>query len=133
METRFITSKETPSENKVFALVVAKPGRIRSSLQAVLQVMPQLCGADLVSDETSAIEIVTKYRPALVILDVDLPDNQAWILLAQIQHIRPQTRCLFFVNSIEQRRAAKLAGADAALLKGFGTRELFSTVEVLLL
>jgi DNA-binding NarL/FixJ family response regulator len=68
----------------------------------------------------------------LVILDVDLPDNQAWVLLAQIQRTRPQTRCLFFVNSIEQRRAAKIAGADAALLKGFGTMELFTTVEALL-
>jgi DNA-binding NarL/FixJ family response regulator len=124
--------KECQSEGNALVIVVAKPGRMRNSLQTLLQLMPRLKIADLASDNTSAMEMLTQYNPALVILDIDLPDNQAWVLLAQMQRTRPQTRSLFFVDSLEQRRAAKIAGADAALLKGFGTMELFTTLEKLL-
>src|SRR5262245_23738635 len=107
--------KECQAEGNALVIVVAKPGRMRNSLQALLQIMPRLKVVDLASDNTSAIQLLTHHNLDLVILDIDLPDNQAWVLLAQIQRVRPHTRCLFFVDSIEQRRAAKIAGADAAL------------------
>jgi DNA-binding NarL/FixJ family response regulator len=132
MEAVAMTPKNQRDEGKANVLVVAKPGRMRNSLQTLLQIMPRLKVADLASDKSSAMQILTRYNPALVILDVNLPDCQTWVLLAQIQQTRPQTRCLLFVDSIEQRRAAKLAGADAVLLKGFGTGELFTTIEQLL-
>jgi DNA-binding NarL/FixJ family response regulator len=132
VEIAVMTCKEDELKDPPLVLVVARPGRIRNSLQALLQIMPRLRVTDLVSDNTSAMQMLTQHCPALVILDVNLPDNEAWVLLAQIQRTRPQTRCLLFVNSIEQRRAAKIAGADGALLKGFGTRELFTTLEELL-
>jgi DNA-binding NarL/FixJ family response regulator len=131
-ETVRMTSKEHGVEGDALVLIVAKPGRIRNSLQALLQVMPRLKVAGITSHSYSTMPLLTQYNPALVLLDVDLPDNQAWILLKEIQLKRLQSRCLLFVNSIEQQRAAKSAGANAALLKGFEVMELVTTIEKLL-
>ncbi|MCK6624658.1 MAG: response regulator [Anaerolineae bacterium] len=124
--------QEYQAEGDVLILIVAKPGRIRNSLQALLQIIPRLKVAGIASHTFLALQMLSQYQPALVLLDVDLPDNQAWVLLQEIQRKQPQTRCLLFVNSIEQQRAARVVGADAALLKGFETMELFTTIEKLL-
>jgi DNA-binding NarL/FixJ family response regulator len=127
------TAKEQQFEGDSLVLIVAKPGRIRNSLQALLQIMPRLKVAGIASHTFLALQMLSQYQPALVLLDVDLPDNQAWVLLQQIQLKQPQTRCLLLVNSIEQQRRARGVRADAALLKGFETMELFTTIEKLLL
>jgi len=131
-EITMMTLEEHPLERDPLVLVVAKPGRIRHSLQALLQIMPRLKVA-IATHSFLAMQMMAQYNPALVLLDVDLPDDQAWDLLKQMQLTRPQTRCLFLVNSIQQQRAARAAGAHAALLKGFGAAELFTTIEKLLL
>jgi DNA-binding NarL/FixJ family response regulator len=123
--------KEHQPEDNALVLVVARPGRIRDSLQALLHIVPQLKVA-MATHSFLAVQMMVQYNPALILLDVDLPDDQAWDLLKQIQLKRPQTRCLFLVNSIQQQRAATAAGAHAALLKGFGAAELFTTIEKLL-
>lgn len=132
MEFAEVTPQGDQADPNINVLVVAKPGRIRNSLQALLRIMPRLRMTDLASDDVSAMQIVAQYNPALIIMDVDLPECQAWILLAQLKQTQPQIRCLFFVNSIEQRHTAQIAGADAILLKGFGTLELFTTIEQLI-
>ena len=120
------------SEGDTSILVVAKPGRLRDSLQVLLQLMPQLKVAGIASHSFLAMPMLARYHPALVLLDADLPDDQAWILLRQMQLAQPQARCLFLANSIEQQRAAGAAGASATLLKGFEAIELFTTIEKLL-
>ncbi len=132
METAVMMLKEPQLESDALVLIVAKPGRMRDSLQALLQIMPRLKVAGVASHSFSAMQMLVRYNPGLVLLDVDLPDNQAWVLLKQMQLTRPQTRCLFLANSIEQQRAARAAGANAALLKGFEAMELFTTLEKLL-
>lgn len=127
-----MTPKEYQLERAALVLVVVKPGRIRNSLQALLQLMPQLKVAGITAHNFSFMQLLAQYNPALVLLDVDLPDNQAWYLLKQIQLKQPQTRCLLFVNCIEQQRTARSAGASATLLKGFEAMELFKTIEKLL-
>lgn len=132
MEITGMTPQEDQVEDDALVLIVAKPGRIRNSLQALLQIMPRLKVAGVTSHNFSAMQLLAQYNPALVLLDVDLPDNQAWVLLKQIQLKHLQTRSLVFANSIEQQRAAQSAGANATLLKGFEVLELFTTIEKLI-
>jgi DNA-binding NarL/FixJ family response regulator len=127
-----MTPKEDQNEGDVLTLIVAKPGRIRDSLQAVLQLIPRLKVVGVTSHNFLALQILAQYKPALILLDVDVPDEGAWVLLKEMQRTRPQTPCLFFVNSIEQQRMARIAGANAALLKGFEAMELIATIEELL-
>ncbi|MBI1878194.1 MAG: hypothetical protein HYR94_08210 [Chloroflexi bacterium] len=68
-------SNERQSEGDTLVLVVAKPGRIRNSLQALVQIMPRLKVAGVATHCFSAMQMMTQYNPALVLLDVDLPDN----------------------------------------------------------
>ncbi|HXW00130.1 MAG TPA: response regulator [Anaerolineae bacterium] len=126
------TPTEQSLEGDPLILIIAKPGRIRNGLQALLQIIPRLKVVGIASHSFMAMQMLAQYKPTLALLDVDLPDNQAWVLLKEIQLKQPQTRCLLFVNSIEQQRAARIAGANAALLKGFEALELFTTIEKLL-
>jgi DNA-binding NarL/FixJ family response regulator len=126
-----MTLKEYQIEGDVLILIVAKPGRIRDSLQAMLQVMPRLKVVGVTSHSFSALQMLAQHNPTLVLLDVDLPGDGAWALLKEIQGTRLQTFCLFLVNSIEQQRLAKTAGANATLLKGFEALELFAIIEKL--
>ena len=131
VEIAMITPEEHQAEGDTLVLIVAKPGRIRNSLEALLQIMPRLKVAGVTCHSFSAMQMLAQYNPTLLLLDVDLSDNHAWVLLKQIQLKQLQTRCLLFVNSIEQQHAAKSAGANAALLKGFEAVELFTTIEKL--
>jgi DNA-binding NarL/FixJ family response regulator len=121
--------KEHQAEGDVLILIVAKPGRIRDSLQALLQLMPRLKVVGVTSHSFSALQMLAQYKPSLILLDVDLPDEGAWILLEELQRTRPQIPCLFLVNSIEQQQRARLAGAKAVLLKGFEAMELVAMIE----
>lgn len=132
MERARMAPQEDQVEDDALVLIVAKPGRIRNSLQALLQVMPRLKVAGVTSHSFSATQLLVQYKPALVLLDIDLPDNQAWVLLKQMQLKQLQTRSLVFANSIEQQHAARSAGANATLLKGFEVLELFTTIEKLI-
>lgn len=132
METAKMAAKECKVEKDNLVLIVAKAGRIRNSLQVLLQIMPRLKVVGVTSHACSATQLLAQYKPALVLLDVDLPDNGAWGLLQQIQSEHGQTRSLVFANSIEQQRTARSAGANAALLKGFEVLELFTTIEKLI-
>ena len=125
-------SYEQRSAGEALVLVIAKPGRIGNSLQVLVNSMPGLKVVGLATNYISAMHMMIHYHPALVLLDGDLPDNQAWAVLQQMQLKQPRTPCLFFVSSIQQQRAARAAGARAALLKGFEAAELFSTIETLL-
>lgn len=132
METARIVPEAPQVQDDKLVLIVAKPGRIRNSLQALVQIMPRLKVAGVTGHYFSATQLLDQYRPALVLLDVDLPDNQTWVLLKQIQLKQLPTHTLVFANSIEQQQTARSAGANATLLKGFGFLELVTTIDRLI-
>jgi DNA-binding NarL/FixJ family response regulator len=132
MQVARMMPKEDQTEGDILILIVAKSGRIRESLQALLQIMPRLKVVGVTSHSFSALQMLAQYKPSLILLDVALPDDGAWLLLKEIQRTQPQTPCLFLVNSIEQQRMARVAGANAALIKGFEAMELIATIEELL-
>jgi DNA-binding NarL/FixJ family response regulator len=132
MKTARLVPQEHQVKDDILVLIVAKPGRIRTGLQALLQIKPRLKVAGVTNHSFAAMQMLAQYKPALVLLDLDLPDNQAWVLLKQMQLKQLQTRSLVFANSIEQQRAARSVGASATLLTGFKVQELFTTIEKLI-
>jgi DNA-binding NarL/FixJ family response regulator len=72
-------------------------------------------------------------RPAaLVLLDADLPGDQAHVALMQIKIRWPQTPCIVLVNNGNRHHLIDQNGADAVLVKGFSTATLAETVAELL-
>ena len=114
------------------ALIVAMPGRFRDSLRALLVAAPHIEAVDQADDAPSALKVVAARRPALVLLDTSLPGNQVWIALRQIKAERPETRCIILADNTRWQQEGNNSDADAVLLKGFLTAELFQTVERLL-
>jgi DNA-binding NarL/FixJ family response regulator len=114
-------------------LIVAKPGRLREALCTLLKAASRLEPIEQVDDSPSALKIVNECDPGLVLLDAHLPDNEISALLGQIKAKRPQTRCIVLANTVEQQQAAKRAGADEVLLKGFSTANLLEAIDKLML
>lgn len=112
---------------------MAKPGRLREALCTLLKAASRLEPIEQVDDSPSALKIVNECDPGLVLLDAHLPDNEISALLGQIKAKRPQTRCIVLANTVEQQQAAKRAGADEVLLKGFSTANLLEAIDKLML
>ncbi len=117
----------------VAILVAARPGRVRDGLQALLAAIPQIKMIGHADDGVSVLERVAEHKPALVLLDTNLPDGEVWAVLRQIKIRCPQARCLIMSDTGQQRRAAKAAGADGVLLKGFLAAELVAAIKELCL
>jgi DNA-binding NarL/FixJ family response regulator len=113
-------------------LVVAKPGRLREALCALLKATfwPEMISQ--VDDGPAALEIVVEHRPTLVLLDSHWPDDEVKAIVGQIKTERPQTRCLVLADTVEQQQVAKSAGADEALPKGFSTTSLLGIINKLM-
>jgi DNA-binding NarL/FixJ family response regulator len=68
-----------------------------------------------------------------MLLDADLPGNEAWSVLRQIKAQWPQTRCIVLANNGQQRQIANAHGADVVLAKGFTVTTLTKAVAQLYL
>jgi DNA-binding NarL/FixJ family response regulator len=122
-----ITIEDNDMTQKESLLIVAAPGRLRDSLEALLKTLSWLHIVKPVDNKFSALEMMTQHQPKLVLLD-----NETWNLLKSIKTLYPQVHCLALVNGLQQQQAAKSAGADLTLLKGFVASELFTAIEKLL-
>jgi DNA-binding response OmpR family regulator len=113
-------------------LIVATPGRMRDSLSWLLASGLDRVAIRTADDGRAARRLVAEQCPALVLLDTNLPGEDAWALLELICANGHQSRCLVLADSMQQQRQARNVGADASLLKGFSTVELYAVVERLL-
>jgi DNA-binding NarL/FixJ family response regulator len=116
----------------VSALIVARPGRARDSLYALLGAVSQIEMIDRVDNGVSALKLVAEREPSLVLLDTGLGEDQAWSVLEQIKAARSQTRCIVLAGSFQQPQRARAAGADDVLLRGFRVAELYKVIEKLI-
>ena len=119
--------------NRMSVLIVARPGRIREGLRALLRTIPRIEIVGQVGQGSAALEMVTRERPALVLLNSSLPFEETWMALKQIKAEWPQTRCIVLVDNIQEQDMAQAAGADGVLLKGFAAETLFMTIDEVLM
>jgi DNA-binding NarL/FixJ family response regulator len=114
------------------ALIVARPGPLRNSLQALMTTMPQIEVLAETSDPSALLRMGAEIQPDIVLLDADLPEDQVWATLRQIKEGWCQTRSIVLVEDSQQQQRAQAAGADAALIKGYPAAKLIAAVEGLL-
>jgi DNA-binding NarL/FixJ family response regulator len=113
-------------------LIVARAGTWRDSLITLLRTMPGVCVLDPLVDCSALLQAVPERQPAVVLADINVLDDPPSTLLRELRTYRPSSRCLLFVESYRRKEEARDSGADAVLLKGFSTPELFDTVRDLL-
>jgi len=118
--------------NCVSALIISRPGPLRDGLRAVLTATYRVKLIGEASDTASALRVIQEHCPTLVLMDADLASGEAWNTLKAIKTDWPQVRCIVLASSVEQQKAAALAGADSAPLKGLLAEKLYATIEQLL-
>ena len=114
------------------ALIVARPGPLRNSLQALMTTMPQIEILAETSDPSALLRMGAEIQPHLVLMDADLPEEQVCAALRQINKGWSQTRSIVLVKDSRQQKAVQAAGADVALLKGYPAAKLIAAIEGLL-
>ena len=116
----------------VSTLLIAKPGALRESLMVLLMALPQVVAVKRADNPVSALSIIESHHPALILLDLSLPQAQCWALLRQIRHRWPKIQCLVLVDHVQSVHHAEAMGADKALLKGYPAAKLSMIIERML-
>jgi DNA-binding NarL/FixJ family response regulator len=116
-------------EQVTLALIVAKPGPLQNSLQALMTTMSQIEIVAEANDPSALLRMGGRIQPDIVLLDASLPENEDWAALRQIQETWSQARTIVLVESSEQQLQAEQAGANVALLKGFPAAKLAAIIE----
>jgi len=66
-------------------LIISQPGPLRDGLRALLTAMSRVKIIGEASDTASALRTIQKHRPTLVLMDADLPGDEAWNTLQAIK------------------------------------------------
>jgi DNA-binding NarL/FixJ family response regulator len=118
-------------QNKV-VLMIAVPGPLRDSLNLFLRVLPEVDSVVFASDAPSARRAAATYHPALVVLDMGLPEANLADLVRWIGRKASNARFLVLADDLQQQQEMATAGADAVVVKGHPAAQLFQIITDLL-
>ena len=126
-------TQQARTTNQVPILIAARPSRMRNSLSFLLGTMPGIQVVGCADDSSCVLSMVSDLRPALVLLDTNLPGENTAAVLHRLQDaVGPgQPRLLVLVDTQRQQQHLLSVGADVALLKGYPTTRLFEQIETL--
>ncbi len=110
------------------ALIIAAPGRIRDSLQALLKAVPRIPAIQLVDENRAALPLIARLQPALVLFDAKLTDDLPRVL-QEMKAQSPQTRFIVWADTVEQQWQARRGGAEGVFLSGMSAEMFFAIVE----
>ena len=106
------------------ALLVSTPGIIQQATTALLNSLSQIAQVQLVSGALSAIEWLRNEGSYLLVVDVNIPAEEAELLVRWTKHYHPDTRCIVLVRSMVELEWARAAGTDAAFLRSSSAKQL---------
>ena len=102
---------------KIQTVLAARPGVIREALRATLAVFPQFETCGVAGGGLSALDLVRQYKPALIILDSGLLEDEITKLLRQIKQEQPQIQCLVVASTHRTAETLLAGGADTVVLR----------------
>ncbi len=117
---------------RVSALIIAPPGRWRSSLCVLLQANPEIGAVQQADDGLAGLRYITQAQPLIVLLDGGLPGDECWLTLKHIKRAWPEVRCVILAHDSAEEQRALTSAADAVLQVGFSGEALYTTVSSLL-
>ena len=119
------------NNSKPLILIAAPPGDLQIGLQALL-----IAGLEVdvlvTGEESSALKVIERHNPTLVILDHDLPMNTVLMIIQHIKSSWPDIRCIVLVNDEQQRQKVVCSGADLIVIKGLPGGKLVTEIEKIL-
>lgn len=115
-------------------LIVDDSQAVRESLGWLLQAESSLTLAGEAANGSEAIRLAKKLEPEVVILDIELPDTDGYVVTEQLKALpHPPLVVLLSIHSdaISKQRGA-LAGCDAFVEKGTSWPKLLAVLQKVL-
>jgi DNA-binding NarL/FixJ family response regulator len=109
---------------KIQTVIAARPGVVREALRAMLTQFPLLEVSGIASGSLSTLDLVRKHRPALLVIDSGLLQDEVLMLLEQSKQMDPQIQCLVLVGTHRQQEVFQASGADIIILRSEPTERL---------
>lgn len=116
------------NNSKPLILIVAPPGDLQIGLQALLTTHLEV-DVLVTGKGSSALKVIERHNPDLVILDHDLPRNNVPMMIQQIKSIWPGIRCIVLVKDDEGRQKVLGTGAELIVIKGLPGGKLITEIE----
>ena len=122
---------EKTNNTKPILLIVAPPSDLQIGLQALLTTRLEV-DVLVTGEGSSALKVIERHNPALVILDHDLPRNNVPMIIQHIKSSWPDIRCIILVNDDEGCQKMLDTGVDLILIKGLPGVKLVAEIKKLL-
>jgi len=116
---------------KKLILIINPPGDLQIGLQALLTTHLDV-DVLAVSEVDSAIKVIQRYEPALVILDQNISKKELVSIITEIKGRWPEIPCLVLVNDDQSKDHFDQAGADRVIVKGLLGSRLVEEIRLLL-
>ena len=118
-------------DTKLVVLIVSPPGNLQIGLQALLTTHLDV-DVLVVGDGSSALKVIERNNPAMIILDQDIPGSTVTTLMHHIKTSWPEIRCLVLVKDDQSRQTLLDSGADLVVIKGLPGAKLVAEIKRLL-
>lgn len=116
---------------KLVILIVTPPGDLQIGLQALLTTHLDV-DVLVTGGESSALKVIETQKPALVILDNNLPRNTVPMIIQNIKSNYSDIDYIVMVNDDAGRKKMLKIGVDLIVVKGFPAAKLIALIEKLL-
>jgi DNA-binding NarL/FixJ family response regulator len=109
--------------------LVSRPGALQASIRATLASFPQIIFTGSATGGLSALDKINEEKPALIVIDNNLTEDEVVSLLKVIKRAHPKLYCIVLVDTPTEMQRALSAGADGVLLRDSLSENLLSTLE----
>ena len=120
------------NNSKPLILIVAPPGDLQIGLQALLTARLEV-DVLVTGEESSAMKVIERHKPALVIVDHGLPKNAAAMIIQRIKSTWSDICCIVLVNDDGGRQEVLESGVNRVLIKGLPGAKLVAEIEEFLI
>lgn len=118
----------TDHNGKETALLVSAPGIIREATMVMLESIAQIGQVALIGGALSAIEQLQSGNYFLLVIDANVPAEEAESLVRWAKQNRPDMSCIVLAKGMVELDRARSAGADAVFLRSSSAQQLAETL-----
>jgi len=127
--TKLIRMKNSSNPVKTQAVIAARPGVIREALRATLAQFSRLEVLGVADGGLSTLNLVRKYKPALLVIDSGLLQDEILMLLVKAKQEQPEIRCIVVAVTKRQQQNLLAHGADHVILRNEPTERLVESLK----
>ncbi|MDX1414584.1 MAG: hypothetical protein R3293_10360 [Candidatus Promineifilaceae bacterium] len=110
-------------------LIIGHEGRLTDGLRAVLLAHQWVTEVTIATKFETALKLITPIFPSIIIIDGSDVIGRECEFLRQYISLQGRKPCIVIADTLELGAKAQGAGADAVLMEGFSTNELYDILE----